>query len=702
MAQGLYGRAEPLFQRALAIQEAALGKNHPDVATSLNNLADLYMEQGLYGRAEPLYQRALAIREAALGKNHPDVADSLHNLAILYVDQGLYGRAEPLYQRALAIREAALGKNHPDVAQSLNSLALLYLEQGLYGRAEPLFQRALAIREAALGKNHPDVARSLNNLAVLRLAQHRLAEALPLFTRAFAISEQRLRQEALDFSEARLASFLQLLRTDEERALCAAARASRRRPRAAPGPERRAAAQGPLRRGDGRHLPHRLPEPGRRGARHLRAVARAAHPAGPALAPRPRLAHHRQPTNSASKTLAERGRCPRSRPGQALRAPARADRAALSRRDRRPCRRGPAQGRRPRRVHHLRGPPARAQTRHAREAPASCATWRWCSCPMRTIRALDLGPAEPIDSRRLAPARRPGQPGRRLPGHGPGALPARLPAPASPAGEHPPPLPLAGWPAGPGALRRPPRRPPVPRGRLRLHLPHLRQGPAASPPGDSPLRPPSSSSPTRTSAPRSRPPPPHGQRLQRGPSAPPPSSASSPRCARTWRSARGLRPLPGTRQEAEAIQRLLPQAQLFLGPEATKERLLHLPTPGILHLATHGFFLEDAPAPKDSRARGPLRRAGRGPARPAPAGSAAALRPAPRRGARPAAGAASSTSPRPTARWSRRWSWPASTCGAPSWWSCPPATPAAATSSWARASTGCAAPSSWREPRRWS
>jgi CHAT domain-containing protein len=63
-------------------------------------------------------------------------------------------------------------------------------------------------------------------------------------------------------------------------------------------------------------------------------------------------------------------------------------------------------------------------------------------------------------------------------------------------------------------------------------------------------------------------------------------------------------PLPGTRQEAESIQRLLPQAQLFLGPEATKERLLHLPPPGILHLATHGFFLQDAPAAKGSRAVG--------------------------------------------------------------------------------------------------
>jgi len=77
-------------------------------------------------------------------------------------------------------------------------------------------------------------------------------------------------------------------------------------------------------------------------------------------------------------------------------------------------------------------------------------------------------------------------------------------------------------------------------------------------------------------------------------------------------------PLPGTRQEAEAIQRLLPQAQLFLGAEATKERLLRLPPPGILHLATHGFFLEDAPQPAASRAVGHFGALGEGPQAPSP------------------------------------------------------------------------------------
>jgi CHAT domain-containing protein len=66
-------------------------------------------------------------------------------------------------------------------------------------------------------------------------------------------------------------------------------------------------------------------------------------------------------------------------------------------------------------------------------------------------------------------------------------------------------------------------------------------------------------------------------------------------------SGRRWAPLAGTRQEAEAIQRLLPQAQLLLGADASKERLLRLPTPGILHIATHGFFLEDATAAAGDR-----------------------------------------------------------------------------------------------------
>jgi Tfp pilus assembly protein PilF len=61
----------------------------------------------------PLYRRALAIQEKALGPNHPDTANSLNNLALLLHDKGDSAGAEPLYRRALAIREKALGPDHP-------------------------------------------------------------------------------------------------------------------------------------------------------------------------------------------------------------------------------------------------------------------------------------------------------------------------------------------------------------------------------------------------------------------------------------------------------------------------------------------------------------------------------------------------------------------------------------------------------------
>ena len=49
---------------------------HPDTAASLNNLAGLLHAQGDYARAKPLYERALAIREKALGAEHPDTGAS--------------------------------------------------------------------------------------------------------------------------------------------------------------------------------------------------------------------------------------------------------------------------------------------------------------------------------------------------------------------------------------------------------------------------------------------------------------------------------------------------------------------------------------------------------------------------------------------------------------------------------------------------
>jgi tetratricopeptide (TPR) repeat protein len=60
---GRYSDAIQIAQRVLAIREKALGRDHPDVAQSLNDLAELYRRQGNYADAELLCQRSLDIRE---------------------------------------------------------------------------------------------------------------------------------------------------------------------------------------------------------------------------------------------------------------------------------------------------------------------------------------------------------------------------------------------------------------------------------------------------------------------------------------------------------------------------------------------------------------------------------------------------------------------------------------------------------------
>jgi len=80
--------AYPLMQRALAIDEAVHGPDHPAVATRLGNLAVVLLHMGDAAAARPLAERALAISEAVHGPDHPAVAISQNNLAAVLQDLG--------------------------------------------------------------------------------------------------------------------------------------------------------------------------------------------------------------------------------------------------------------------------------------------------------------------------------------------------------------------------------------------------------------------------------------------------------------------------------------------------------------------------------------------------------------------------------------------------------------------------------------
>jgi tetratricopeptide (TPR) repeat protein len=203
---GEYAKAEPLYQEALRIRQKVLGKEHPDTATSLNNLAVLHEAMGEYAKAEPLHQQALRIRQKVLGPQHPDTANSLSNLAVVYFYMREYAKAEPLYKESLQIRQKVLGSEHPATALSLNNLGDLYQATDEYAKAEPLYEEALRICQKVLGPEHPDTASCLSNLAALEFQLGHMDEATALARQASA-AELRILSKIFSFTseEQRLA-----------------------------------------------------------------------------------------------------------------------------------------------------------------------------------------------------------------------------------------------------------------------------------------------------------------------------------------------------------------------------------------------------------------------------------------------------------------------------------------------------------------
>ncbi len=189
-ARAEFAQAEPLMRRALKIDEARFGPNHPRVGIELNNLAALLRETNRLAEAEPLMRRALKIDETSLGPDHPSVSRDLNNLAALLRETNRLAEAESLMRRALKIAETSFGPDHPSVSVGLNALGGLLHATNRLAEAEPLMRRALKIDEASFGPDHPDVGIRLNNLAGLLQATNRLAEAEPLMRRALAILQK--------------------------------------------------------------------------------------------------------------------------------------------------------------------------------------------------------------------------------------------------------------------------------------------------------------------------------------------------------------------------------------------------------------------------------------------------------------------------------------------------------------------------------
>ena len=199
---------ENILHRAIAIVERIGETESVQYAGLLNDLGEVARQRHDYARAEQLLQRSLALDERLLGPDNYAVATALQNLGIVAHGRKDYATALAYNERALAIRERMVGIDHPDVAHILTNLANIYRATGDYARALETHARALHIWENAAGPYQQATLLSVGNIAKTYAAAGDIASAIAFQRRADGILERQLALNLAVGSERQKLSFV--------------------------------------------------------------------------------------------------------------------------------------------------------------------------------------------------------------------------------------------------------------------------------------------------------------------------------------------------------------------------------------------------------------------------------------------------------------------------------------------------------------
>jgi len=184
-----YPAARATLQRALALFDRP-GANEVQLAEMLGQLAWIDFEQRRLDAALASYERALALQERALGPEHAYVGGTLRQIGMVLTEQGKLDAATERLERARAIFVKSLGPEHLDVGKALAAIGALRTHQGRLADARDADREAIAILAKNLGDDHLYVAEVRNGLANVLLRMGRAREALAEAERTSAAMEK--------------------------------------------------------------------------------------------------------------------------------------------------------------------------------------------------------------------------------------------------------------------------------------------------------------------------------------------------------------------------------------------------------------------------------------------------------------------------------------------------------------------------------
>ncbi|GAB4132447.1 MAG: CHAT domain-containing protein [Raineya sp.] len=174
-------KALELYDLALKMIDDEKGQKSNTFQRIAINKALALQELGKREEAVAICEKAIKIKKNRFGTNSPDYAHILNLTASLYMQLSEYKKVENYLQEALNIYNKKFGENHPSTAKVRSNLGMFYLHQNNLPKAEEHLSKALEARKQSLGENHPDYNAAQENMAILYWQQGKIKEAHDLF-----------------------------------------------------------------------------------------------------------------------------------------------------------------------------------------------------------------------------------------------------------------------------------------------------------------------------------------------------------------------------------------------------------------------------------------------------------------------------------------------------------------------------------------
>ena len=149
--RGDFATARRDYDRAMTIFQNGGGPSRLDQGILTINMSSLFQDMGDYEAARILLENHIALAESENKPVNKKSGTMYHNLCHILRLMGDYSAARPMCERCLEIWEVHAGPQSGEVAGGLQGLAELLTATGNVAAARPLMERALAIRQQGKG-----------------------------------------------------------------------------------------------------------------------------------------------------------------------------------------------------------------------------------------------------------------------------------------------------------------------------------------------------------------------------------------------------------------------------------------------------------------------------------------------------------------------------------------------------------------------